>query len=229
MGYNFTKMRSPSFPTSLHQAKRWVWYVSFALILNAAAIQFPTAFFLFPWVRYKIGGCFAIGPTILWVVVPLIFLWNRIELTDISFRRWRKPDWVLFAVATLICCAVVFVIPLFPVLTRYYVTTTRKLVPSQFLPCSLLWVLSWLPGWELLHRFILLRSAVHLWPKWGWTLVPVFETAYHLQKPLPETAGMAVFSTVMTYWSWKRRNLLLPLLVHFLIELTLIGYLLWVA
>ena len=47
----------------------------------------------------------------------------------------------------------------------------------------------------------------------------IIEGLYHLQKALPEMGGMVVFSLIVTPWSMRRRNLLLPFLAHLLIEL----------
>ena len=88
---------------------------------------------------------------------------------------------------------------------------------------SLVWMVSWILGWEFLHRYVLLRIAVRKYATWGWVLIPLSEVLYHLQKPLIEALGMGVFSVVLTLWSMKRKNMLLPFLIHLYIELFLIG------
>ena len=52
-------------------------------------------------------------------------------------------------------------------------------------------------------------------------MVPLCETIYHLQKPLLEAGGMAVFSLLLTWWTMKRRNMLLPFVAHLYIEILL--------
>jgi membrane protease YdiL (CAAX protease family) len=195
------------------------------LTISATGIQAPMSSLWAQILRYKLGGCFIVSTTLLWFVLPLFYCWKRFRRQDLTFGCWQKLDWWLFAGGALICCAVVFLIPLFADLTNYYVASGHRIDRLRFIRERLVWVASWLPGWELLHRYLLLRSAAFLWPKWGWCLVPLSETVYHLQKPSAEAAGMAAFSVVMTYWSWKRQNLLLPFLLHALIEVTLILYL----
>ena len=92
----------------------------------------------------------------------------------------------------------------------------------------LTWTLSWLIGWEFLHRYVLLTHLDARWPNWGWLVIPFVEGAYHFvqQKPWPETLGMVALSLVVTSWARRRRNVLLPFLAHLAIELELIVFLL---
>lgn len=116
-----------------------------------------------------------------------------------------------------------------------FVPTLRETYPSLgAAPLSLklteglrllIWTCSWLPGWEFLHRYVLVTSVQAKWPRFGWLLVPLIEGAYHVQKPWPETLGMVLFSVVATRWTMTRRNVLLPFLAHLIIELELILFL----
>ena len=72
-----------------------------------------------------------------------------------------------------------------------------------------------------MHRYFLLRPVMHRFPRYGWLIVPLCETIYHLQKPLLEAGGMAVFSLLLTWWTMKRRNMLLPFIAHLYIEILL--------
>ena len=100
----------------------------------------------------------------------------------------------------------------------------------------MVWNLSWLPGWEFLHRYFLLKAVQRealdrgrflpgwRWAQWAWLLVPVSETLYHLQKPGLEAVGMFAFSVVLTFWCLKRRNWLFGFLLHLTIEVELLVF-----
>jgi membrane protease YdiL (CAAX protease family) len=87
------------------------------------------------------------------------------------------------------------------------------------------WNASWLIGWEFMHRYMLLGAAQKAAPHWGWLLVPLSETLYHLQKPPIEMLGMLALSVVLTLWCMKRGNWLLGFLVHLIIEVELLIFL----
>jgi hypothetical protein len=117
-----------------------------------------------------------------------------------------------------------WLIPRIPELRVIYLP--MSLLPPAEKPAvaagQLLWTLSWLPGWEFLMRYLLLGVVAMRWPRYGWLLVPLVEGAYHLQKPLMGAGGMLLLSLVLTRWALLRRNGLLPLLAHFLIEVELV-------
>jgi membrane protease YdiL (CAAX protease family) len=106
-----------------------------------------------------------------------------------------------------------FVVPYFASLREAYPTQ-----PGWQIAPQLIWVASWLVGWEFLHRYALLRAVERAWPRWGWLWVPASEFIFHLQKPLLEALGMLAFSLLATTWARRRRSILLPLAVHFAIE-----------
>ncbi|MDE1466097.1 CPBP family glutamic-type intramembrane protease [Spartinivicinus poritis] len=120
---------------------------------------------------------------------------------------------------TVVLFVAVLTIPLFADLEKYYLTD-----PIEPLMWTI-WVLAWLPGWELMHRVLLPIHLNRLLPGKGWLLIPVFEGAYHLVKPWPETLGMIVFSFGLTAWTVYRKNACLPILMHIFIEVFLGFYL----
>jgi len=121
--------------------------------------------------------------------------------------------------------AAVLSIQVFPSLKQQYPGLSHLPLQERFLHglVALSWTTSWLIGWEFLHRYVLLRAVTQNFPRFGWLLVPLCETVYHLQKPLLEAGGMAVFSILLTWWSLKRRNLLLPFIAHLFVEVFLIA------
>jgi len=98
----------------------------------------------------------------------------------------------------------------------------------EFFFIQLFWVASWLPGWEFMHRYFLLQRIRVPFPKYGWVLVPLAEGAYHLTKEWPEMLGMVVFSIILTRYTLLRKNLVIPFLAHFAVEMFLIvGRVVW--
>jgi len=174
--------------------------------------------------RWRMAGMFAgfdLFKFTFWFLVPFLAALRWMDWGWFGVARWRRGDWILLAVLAGICLGAVLLIPLFPSLRAIYggIGPNTKL---RFFAFELLWILSWLPGWEFLHRYVLLRPLMRVLPRAGWLAVPLSEGLYHLQKPLPEMAGMVVFSLFLTYWAMKRRNMALPFLAHLSIELELV-------
>lgn len=176
------------------------------------------------WTRMPPMESFDLFKFLFWLVIPFCCCLRRMEWSWFSTRAWKKWDWILLVFMLVVGAAAVLSIRYIPSLGRVYhgvshqpwsVRSTRGLA-------ALAWTFSWLVGWEFLHRYILLRAASGRFPRFGWLLVPLSEVLYHLQKPLLEAGGMGVFSLILTRWSLKRKNVLLPFLAHLCIELFLI-------
>jgi membrane protease YdiL (CAAX protease family) len=141
-----------------------------------------------------------------------------------TFRRWKRADLILFFLLTGAGFVALLLVPRVPQLAAMYPNQSH-LSPDKkqaLIHYYLLWDLSWLPGWEFLHRYFLLRAVAARWPRFGWLLVPLSEGVYHISKSPIEAIGMTAFSLVATQWSLRRRNILLPLLAHAAIELGLL-------
>jgi len=159
-----------------------------------------------------------------WGIIPFLLCLWRLDTGWFGLDRWKRSDRALLLVACVLAVAAVGLVRLVPQLAEIYPAAPRGLAFSKrllLLGGGLLWVVSWMPAWEFLHRYFLLRRVAADFPKYGWLVVPLSETLYHLQKPPLEAAGMLVFSLIATWWTLKRRNLLLHLLVHLVIEVAL--------
>jgi hypothetical protein len=174
----------------------------------------------FRWLLFDSFDCFKF---IFWLVIPLCLTLGDWDLSYYGLKRWRGIDFLILFWVLLASLGAVAGMRFFPSLAAYYplhegAARSEKI---QFLKTDFLWNLSWLPGWEFLIRYYLLRSAVKDLPKLALFLIPLIEGAYHLHKPMPEMAGMVLLSFVLTFWAIRRKNGLLPLLVHAGIELGL--------
>lgn len=204
-----------------------VTYAVAALAVDSLATansQWLIDWSVFYW-RLRYG--FEISTTILWLVIPCALMFPHLDPHCFTFRRWKKVDALLLLILILAGAAGVLLIRYIPELNRYYASQAH-LSPAMkrtFIIGNLAWITSWLIGWEFLHRVFLMRYLQTLLGKAGPCLIPVFEFVFHLQKSLPEAGGMLLLSAVLTYWSYRRRNVLLPLLAHLAIELTLVAYL----
>ena len=161
-----------------------------------------------------------------WFLVPFLCCLRGFDWGWLGWKRWRKIDLALLGGIVLVGAVIMGLLPYLPGVRDIYPTYGSRYdsFPWEILQNRLLWVVSWLLGWEFLHRYLLLRAVDRRWKRLGWLLVPLFEGAYHLQKPLIEAFGMVVFSLLLTQWARKRRNLLLPFLAHLIIEIELILY-----
>jgi hypothetical protein len=156
-----------------------------------------------------------------WFLIPFVFCLPRMDWGYYGIKRWVRFDYYLLAAAIILELLAVFSVRLFP--------TLRAALPdlrNESLLAITLWNLSWLIGWEFIHRYLLLRRLSVSFPRFGWLLIPIYEGAYHLVWPtLLMPAGMVIFSLIATYWSLKRRNGLLPFLAHLIIEFQLTVFL----
>lgn len=181
------------------------------------------------WMGGKYAANFELSKFLLWFVIPFgISVW-RMDWRYWGFRRWKRVDAMLLLGLAGAGVLAVFIIPYFPELRQYYPSLSR-LSPAakwEYFNGAMIWTASWLIGWEFLHRYFLLRQVSARWPRFGWLLVPLSETLYHLQKAPIEALGMGAFGLVATYWALRRRNFLLPLIAHAAIEVALVLFMLF--
>lgn len=222
-----------------------IGYVATVLLVDTlatASVTWPIRWSLFTW---KLGTAFDLpsGSVIarfdlfkfvFWLLIPLAVALPRLDWRYLLATRWTRWDIAFVAVLGGAGMAAMFLIPRVPELQEYYPSLREwpAEVRVQYFFIQLIWVVSWLPGWEFLHRYVLLRTVQPSAPEWrqplahprqwGWLLVPVFETLYHLQKAPLEAAGMFVLSTVLTLWCLKRGNWLIAFVVHLIIEVELL-------
>jgi hypothetical protein len=199
-----------------------ILYVGLALGLDALAflgVRSPVDWTLLRWTL----GDFDLYKFIVWLLLPLAFAWRRLDRGWYGIARWKRRDAFILAALLLAGFAALLLIPRLPGVAELYPGT--RLLPAHerwvLFGAQLLWSLSWVPGYEFLMRYLLLRAASARWPRHGWWLVPLAEGLYHLQKPWIECAAMVLFSILLTRWALVRRNGLLPLLAHLLVELEL--------
>lgn len=175
------------------------------------------------WMGAGVLAKFDLFKFTLWFLIPFLFSLRRMDWGWFGVTRLKRWDFLFLGVFLLVCATAVFLVPYLPGVREYYGAIARHGARNPLGDC--LWVVSWLVGWEFLHRYVLLRAADARWARWGWLLVPVSETVYHLQKPLLEAAGMCAFSLIATAWTRARGNMMPAFAVHLGIELTLVLYL----
>jgi hypothetical protein len=176
---------------------------------------------------WRLKSGFEMSTAILWLGIPAILMWRDLDLRVFTFARWKKNDAFLLIALILLGACGVCLIKYIPVLNQYYQSKSHLSAAMKwsYAVSNLIWLSSWLIGWEFLHRVFLMRYLQVLLGKIGPCFIPAFEFLFHLQKSIPEALGMLLLSIVLTYWSYKRKNVLLPFLAHLSIELTLLAYL----
>jgi len=166
-----------------------------------------------------------------WFTIPLLFCLRRFDHKYFDIKRFRPSDWLVLAAvggAGVLAMAVVSVVPSL----RGDYPSFREAASAdkwRYVGHMLMYTVSWLVGWEFLHRYALLTTLRMRWPRVGWLLIPLLEGAYHLVKHPLEAAAMVAFSLFATgWWGLRRRNALAPFLAHLLIELELLVFMTFV-
>ncbi len=202
-----------------------------ALVLGVDALAYLEVQWLIDWRLFRwVWGDVEVFKLVFWLFIPLAFCWKNLDRGWFGLARWQAADFILLLALSALGVLVLMLVPLFPELREGY-TGVGGLSPEikrEFVIGLAIWNLSWLPAWEFLLRYVLLRTATAQWPRLGWWLVPVAEGLYHLQKTMPEMLAAIAFSAVLSYWAFVRRNGLLPLVAHLIIEIELVALmLLW--
>lgn len=176
------------------------------------------------WLRTPLAQRIEVFCALFWFIIPFLACLRAMDWGAFGLRGLNRWDALLLTAVAVAGVAVMFIIPQFPELRAIYPTHSALTNDQKwnYVISKTVWNLSWLIGWEFLHRYVLLRAAIGRFPQYGWLLVPLSETLFHLQKPLAETAGMLVFSVFLTRWAMARGNVLAPALAHFFIECDLI-------
>ncbi|HDP33528.1 MAG TPA: hypothetical protein ENN29_00280 [Candidatus Hydrogenedentes bacterium] len=176
------------------------------------------------WARFSPVNRIDLFKFLFWFVIPFALCVRWMDWRWFSPRGWKRNDWLLLGGMVLLGSLAVASVRFIPALRNVYPSMGHLPADIRRTYCIgyLLWTASWLPGWEFMHRYFLLRVVMRRFPRYGWLLIPLSETLYHLQKPLLEAGGMAVFSLLLTFWAVKRRNLLLPFVAHLYIEILLL-------
>ena len=239
-------------PSSKSRSNGWVTvaviaYVVAVLLVDTLAIsglKWPFAWSSFYWMLgdrvvffgNTVFGRFDLFKFVFWLVLPICFCARSLDLRYLVRGRWTRWDGGFVAGLAVLGMAAILLIPLVPELRKFYPSLGQWPVSARvrFFEVQLVWTLSWIVGWEFLHRYFLLRAVQSAPPdwrrwreprQWGWLLVPVSETVYHLQKASLEAVGMCILSILLTLWCLKRGNWLIAFLVHFVIEVELLLFL----
>jgi hypothetical protein len=203
-----------------------------AIVLFIAAIAAtervePAYWFQF---RSQLPNGFHVFRFAAWLIVPVLLCLGNYDAHWFGFKRWRRGDWRILLAAAILAIAALAVIPVFPELREFY--PSLKKAPArirlEYALYFLIWLISWLPALEFLHRYYLLRAVRFRWPRYGWLLVPLAEFLMHLEKFILEAFGMALLSLLITSWAVRRQNMLLPFLIHLIIELELLAFMLFI-
>ncbi len=192
----------------------------------ASALGLPEA--LYAWLQWRLPQKFDVYSFFFWLALPFLLCVRGLDWGAFGWARFKRADWIVLALLAAVGAAAMFLIPYVPELRRTYpnLSHLEHGVKLDYFRGQLIWILSWLPGWEFLHRYFLLRALAARWPRFGWLLVPLAEGLYHLQKPLLEAGGMVLLSLVLTRWALARNNVLLPFLAHFIIEIEVVLFML---
>jgi len=186
--------------------------------------------FLIGWMSWSVFAKVDLFKMLFWLIIPVgLSLW-RMDWGYITKHRIQPVDWQFLIGMCVLALGAIVSVKFIPELARLYhgLGDASLSARMQFFFLHLFWVVSWLPGWEFMHRYFLLRRVTVDFPRFGWILVPVAEGAYHLVKPWPEMLAMVAFSVIMTQYTMRRKNIVIPFLAHLAVEvLLIIGMIVW--
>ena len=167
---------------------------------------------------------------VFWLLIPLAICIWRMDWDYLTRRRVKPADWWFLVGMCAIGAVAVIAVKFIPVMATQYggMGQAALSLRLKFMVVQIFWVASWLPGWEFMHRYFLLRRVSVDFPGGGWVLLPLAEGAYHLSKPWPEMLAMVAFSVIMTQYTLLRKNIVIPFLAHLAVEVFLIlGMMTW--
>ncbi len=224
-------------PSSDRGARAWIGFAAFAYVIAVLVIDTLStqrAQFVFDWGDLR-TSFYGAEPYkfIAWFIVPFHLCLPRMDWGYLTFARWKRIDWAILAGVTLVGAGIMLVLPWLPGVGDLYRGWGARALDHriELAGRQILWTLSWLTGWEFMHRYLLPRAALHAWPVRGPVValiaIPLIEALYHVVqgKPHIESLGMGLLSLAFTAWVLHRRNALLPFLGHLIIELELIAFL----
>lgn len=204
-------------------------YIALVLAIDTMAAQYGRRGGFWGHFVWRMGNGFDLFKFVMWFVIPFVVSLPWMDWKFLGFKRWSQAD-VIMLIAMLAGTHFVLLIAIavFPVLREYYPSMGKatELAKWSFARENITWTISWLLGWEFIHRYFLLQHVNRRWPRWGWILVPVSEGAYHLQKAFVEMIGMVLFSMLFTQWALRRKNAAVPFFAHLIVEIELIAFLL---
>ena len=186
--------------------------------------------FLVSWMGLSLLTQVDLFKLFFWLAIPAAICFWHMDWDYFTTRRIKPLDWQFLIGMCVLAVLAIVSVRFIPALSHIYhgsgeISLLGKL---SFLIKKLLWVLSWLVGWEFMHRYFLLRRVALDFPRFGWLLVPLSEGTYHLVKPWPEMLAMVAFSVLMTQYTLRRKNVVVPFLAHLAVELSLIvGMMVW--
>ncbi len=203
---------------NIHFIFNWgILNIDLSHVLNKIPL-FKNSLFSFLFINFDLIKFF------LWLIIPIVVFNRAVDFYWFSFKSWKKNDYLILLMLSILCVASLAFVVLFPTLSSYY--HGFKTLPSNqkviIFFQQIFWIISWLLGWEFLNRHLLLRACLRLNKKYAWILVPIVETAYHIPKPFLEMLGMAIFSIFACVWTIRKENNLMAFLCHLFIELGLV-------
>ena len=197
--------------------------------LATREVRVPIDWTVFAW-RHESG--FDLFKFVFWLVVPVMIAQPWRDLGWFGVKRWKRVDLLALGGLCLLGAIAIVAVAWIPALRAMYPSLAEypDEVRWQFASYALVWLCSWLIGWEFLHRFVLARALAEAFPRApmlaACAIIPLMEAAYHLAqgKGLIESGGVIVFGVLLTAYAVHRRNALLPFLAHLFVELALIGF-----
>ncbi|MBI3117576.1 MAG: hypothetical protein HYZ00_02755, partial [Candidatus Hydrogenedentes bacterium] len=106
-----------------------------------------------------------------WFLAPFLFALPNMVWSALSFKRWKIHDVMMLLVIAGVGMLIMLFIPFMPEFRDLYLGNVPAAQRSAFLFAQLAWIVSWLPGWEFMHRYVLLDRVSMTWPRYGWFLL----------------------------------------------------------
>ena len=167
-------------------------------------------------------GSFDFYKFIAWFLIPLSLSYKN------NFKEYlkkpRRSDYFITMAMIVVGVFAILIIPYIESLNSYYHSFTFQSDQQKFnyMKGQVIWTFSWLIGWEYIHRYYIITKTYPILKNKLLWIIPLLEGFYHYNKPPIEFISVFIFSFILTLWTIKRKNILLPFIIHLTIEIILI-------
>lgn len=211
---------------ALSNEKKLVLVVVATLLLQTLGRYYSKPFLI--WTSFDLLKFVLIF--ILPVIIARLFIFTSLSEMGLGRPRLYAKYWVWLALGVILIPLVIALIQHQESYLQYYSSYRQDQIPIEDrLQRFLLFALSTITGWELIHRGFLLPALRKLLTDLKFqekvaTLIAVLwvmslEVTYHFLKPDLETWGMLVYSPLASLLAIKARSIWPGLFLHLWIEL----------
>lgn len=152
---------------------------------------------------WQLKNGFEVSTFILWFAIPFVFTYKSIDWKYFGVSRLKKNDIYVVILLSILAMIAVLSIKFFPSLRSFYPSIAFQNASAKlnWALYKMIWNMSWLTGWEFLHRYVLLTCFEKAFPN---SEVADYSWSYSIEKtprprrPCPAVPGVTVLRAAVT-------------------------------